>query len=419
MRTLNDNRLLKRAASAFVLAWLVTSCTHVWAFAGYGNLWLRLYPASSSGNASCTLCHNGSRLNEWNSYGWTIRRGLDARLSITNAILAAEGVDSDGEGHTNLQEIAANAQPGWTYGPNNTTHQGIGKQQTNQPPPTGLLGELDPGGGSGNKPPVSDPGGPYLDDVGQPVPFDGTGSRDADGTIVAYQWSFGDGTVSTGAAPAHAYAAPGTYDVLLTVTDDDGLADTAATTATILVANQPPVADPGGPYSGVSGQPVHFDGSGSYDPDGTIVAYLWDFGDGSNAVGAAPVHTYDAPGTYTVTLTVGDDGGQLSEWTTTAEIDRSDPGPSGDRWTAKVPFLNVEFALQFEDHDGLLRVEETLPDGQVIPGIGVENGSFIIWFDVLGSLFYGAVDRDAGTMMGIVFDLFGDEGDTTWFAEQF
>jgi hypothetical protein len=52
-----------------------------------------------------------------------------------------------------------------------------------------------------------------------------------------------------------------------------------------------------------------FDASGSYDPDGAIVSYVWDFGDGITGVGEILVHTYESPGEYTVTLTVTDNAG--------------------------------------------------------------------------------------------------------------
>ncbi len=56
--------------------------------------------------------------------------------------------------------------------------------------------------------------------------FDSSDSEDSDGTITSYLWDFGDGETSTQANPAHTYGAAGTYDVTLTVTDNDGAPDT-------------------------------------------------------------------------------------------------------------------------------------------------------------------------------------------------
>ncbi len=52
--------------------------------------------------------------------------------------------------------------------------------------------------------------------------FDGSASTDPDGNIATYAWDFGDGSTDTGAAPSHSYAQAGTYDVKLTVTDNQG-----------------------------------------------------------------------------------------------------------------------------------------------------------------------------------------------------
>lgn len=57
------------------------------------------------------------------------------------------------------------------------------------------------------------------------------------------------------------------------------------------------------------GQNLRFEGDGSYDPDGVIVSYEWDMGDGTRRSGENVRHRYTAPGTYTVTLTVTDDEG--------------------------------------------------------------------------------------------------------------
>jgi hypothetical protein len=76
--------------------------------------------------------------------------------------------------------------------------------------------------------------------------------------------------------------------------------------------NHTPIANAGGPYISDLIQPVHFDGTNSSDPDGTITNYSWDFGDGNTGIGPTPVHTYDSAGSYNVTLTVADNNGASS-----------------------------------------------------------------------------------------------------------
>ncbi len=134
-------------------------------------------------------------------------------------------------------------------------------------------------------------------------------SHDADGTVVASRWTFGDGATSTDPNPSHRYAASGGYSVGLTVTDDGGA--TGATTNTVTV-RQPPVASAGGPYR--SEDQVTVDGRGSYSPDGsTPLTYSWSFGDGGTGSGVAPTHSYAADGTYTITLVVTDATGAASD----------------------------------------------------------------------------------------------------------
>lgn len=174
--------------------------------------------------------------------------------------------------------------------------------------------------GAVNKPPVANPGGPYSGTINTALSFDGSGSTDSDGTIVSYSWDFGDGNTGTGVSPSHTYTAAGTFTVSLKVTDNAGDTGTATTTAVIGLGNKPPVANPNGPYSGTVGVAVAFDGTGSSDPDGTIVSYSWNFGDGNTGSGASPSHTYTAQGTYNVTLTVTDNANATDSAMTTAKI---------------------------------------------------------------------------------------------------
>jgi PKD repeat protein len=173
-------------------------------------------------------------------------------------------------------------------------------------------------------PPVANPNGPYNGTVGQQVAFDGSNSFDPDGSIISYDWNFGDGNTGTGVSPTHTYAAEGYYDVSLTVMDNDGLTNTAATSASIAAVPQDPIADPNGPYNGFEGVTLTLDGSASTDPDGGVITqYDWDFGDGNLVSVTTPTvqHTYAATGSYNVSLMVVDDeGAQSVPAITTASI---------------------------------------------------------------------------------------------------
>lgn len=81
---------------------------------------------------------------------------------------------------------------------------------------------------------------------------------------------------------------------------------------TTLDINVPPICDAGGPYFGDAGVLLQFDASGSFDPDGEIMAYEWDFGDGQTGTGMAPTHTYASDGEYNITLCVTDNLGETS-----------------------------------------------------------------------------------------------------------
>lgn len=88
-------------------------------------------------------------------------------------------------------------------------------------------------GGSGNSLPTANANGPYAAEVNIAINFSSAGSNDTDGTITSYLWDFGDGNTSSAANPSHAYSSTGTYNVSLTVTDNDGGIGVDNTTATI------------------------------------------------------------------------------------------------------------------------------------------------------------------------------------------
>ena len=143
---------------------------------------------------------------------------------------------------------------------------------------------------------------------GTNVTFDASGSSDVDGTIATYGWNFGDGRTDSGVATVHAYAVSGSYTVTLTVLDDDNLTNSTSRT---IVVNAPPVAAfavfPAAPFAGDA---IVFDGSASTDPEGSLAAFAWDFGDNTAiATGMNVSHAYAQPGTYLVRLLVTDSVG--------------------------------------------------------------------------------------------------------------
>ncbi len=141
--------------------------------------------------------------------------------------------------------------------------------------------------------------------------FDGSASRD-DGGIVSYTWAFGDGRTGSGAIASHAYALAGTYLVRLTVTDNAGVSDTAGPTpVTIVAAANPVAAFTFSPTAPVVGTSMVFNAAASTVPTGrTLVGFDWEFGDGNQATGVAPVHRFTSVGTFTVVLTVTDNTGR-------------------------------------------------------------------------------------------------------------
>ncbi len=94
----------------------------------------------------------------------------------------------------------------------------------------------------------------------------------------------------------------------------------------VTVPNQVPIAAiTAAPISGGVPLTVQFDGSGSRDPDGKIIEYLWDFGDGSTGSSAQVSHTYTQAGLYPVILTVKDDRGSTAVATVIIKVGNPPP----------------------------------------------------------------------------------------------
>lgn len=160
------------------------------------------------------------------------------------------------------------------------------------------------------------------------VLFDASGSVGAE----EWHWDFGDGSYGEGEVVSHVYGEVGEYHVILTVR---GRGEEDSAWRRIVVREYDPVAafSMAGELSGpgnefIGGEIVFFDASASYDPDGAIVSYRWDFGDGTTAEGPQVTHWWPGPSgcgpddylTFIVTLWVEDDDGRRSFATAEVKI---------------------------------------------------------------------------------------------------
>jgi len=192
-----------------------------------------------------------------------------------------------------------------------------------------------------NHPPIAQIEGGNRNVVqGIEIAFDGSKSRDVDGDITAYNWSFGDNTTldSAGSQVSHTFNTLGEFEVSLSVVDAEGATDEATVTITVTEpgANQAPTVAIWGaaenvipPAAIASGVEVTFTGIAS-DPDGLIANWNWNFGDGtqdaygvlqadnSNQIKHTFTNTTDTERDFIVTLSVTDDGG--IQTSTTSEV---------------------------------------------------------------------------------------------------
>ena len=231
-----------------------------------------------------------------------------------------------------------------------------------------------------NQPPIANAGPDQTvydaDGTGEETVFlNGSLSSDPDGEIISYTWSEGIAFVGSGPTPNNDFSI-GTHIINLVVQDNDGATNSSTVTIEV-IANQPPTANAGPDQTSVMGAVVSFDGSGSSDPDGNILSYEWDF-DASNgiqvdAIGATAGNSYATAGSYTVTLTVTDNGEATATDTILVQVDAADA-------------VNVTKA-QFDSKKQILIVQAT----------GSAGGDAILTVNGFGAMDYNA-DRNLFTL---------------------
>lgn len=214
------------------------------------------------------------------------------------------------------------------------------------------------------------PTSPVADET---VTFDASSSYNPGGNGLEYQWDFGDeSSTSWSENPVidHIYETQGSYNVTLTIREKTAINPKSDSSSKNIrlgdgTPNQPPVAafsmTPDPIINHVhEDEDIIFDASNSYDPDGEIVDYNWNFGDGSTISGEDAVvvnHNYSNDGDYTATLTVTDDDGDKDSISKSFHIYAQDP--------ANTPPEAYQYVLEYvPDYGTSHYIGQTSANGQ-------------------------------------------------------
>lgn len=167
-----------------------------------------------------------------------------------------------------------------------------------------------------NLPPVADPSAdePYEGFVNSEITFNGSLSYDPDGSIVSWDWDFGDGSTGEGEMTKHYYSTAGMYTVILTVIDDKGATNDSEISVLVIQPNRPPAKPKiNGPTSGIKNIDYTYTVV-STDDDNDSIKYIIDWGDGDtdeseflpNGTIYTITHTWKSAGSYTIKVTSDD-----------------------------------------------------------------------------------------------------------------
>ncbi len=155
------------------------------------------------------------------------------------------------------------------------------------------------------------------------VSFDGSSSVVDSKLTATYKWDFGDGCIGNGTTVSHEFVTSGVYEAILTVTDSLGSKSYAASPVIVTTPaeeNELPIPSFTVAQSTDDLLSFIFDASNSRDPDGSLIAYLWDFGDGSSSERISQEHVFTEAGEYVVSLQVTDDQDETATYSQTVLV---------------------------------------------------------------------------------------------------
>ena len=203
-----------------------------------------------------------------------------------------------------------------------------------QPPSGG--GDYTPPQNNGEQPPIDEnntaPQTP-VQPLGQTIVKQGVSysytasSYDRDSDTIRFIFDWGDGSFSnwtefvfanTSVTSSHSWSVHSNFSIRVLAQDEHGL--NSSWSPALIVNDSTPIPQIAAPENTTANSSIVFDASGSYDPEGAIISYSWDFGDGALGTGVSPRHSYTTAGVYHVVLTVTDNLGNTYHRTFTVNV---------------------------------------------------------------------------------------------------
>ena len=257
-----------------------------------------------------TSGHTDSLSHSWNNAGTYVvkaqardEHGNESSWSSDLTVVITESSGGDGDG-------GGEGSPPSSGDDNNDT------SEQNNPPET----------------PVK-PSGPTFIEIDVEYTYSSS-TYDVDGDQIRYRFDWGDGNYSnwsdfmfsnTSVSMSHLWSVISNYNVRVMAQDENGMNSSWSPVLNVTASQAefgeiPPVADVNVSSNISVNQTIVFDAIDSFDPDGIIVSYMWDFGDGETGSGVSPEHSYKKPGRYNVTLVLTDNNGNIYSKTITVNV---------------------------------------------------------------------------------------------------
>ena len=293
-------KILTTLALSLLCSGLYGGPLDVWAFSSLMRDFNARYETSGTRLDTCGLCHRNFSTGSVNQFGKDYDR---------NGGPAIENEDPDNDGFSTITEIRALTMPGYA----------CNALPTGSRVPADLRTYCEPSGGN-NGAPTANAGPDQTVSLGATVLLTAAGSTDPDGNPLRFSWEliakpdFSAASLSPNGQvvnPTFLADVAGSYTFQLNV--NDGMVDSALPDfVTISTLNSAPTAHAGPDQAGTVGVLVRLNGSGSSDPDGNPLTYVWRITSQpgsvllSNPTSAMPTFTPNVPGRYECELVVSD-----------------------------------------------------------------------------------------------------------------